>query len=445
MIGGLRSVAALAIAVVAGAAVVATACTPRAGAPVRDAGRAPAPLPTEERPGRLAGTDRVARIALATAVPVAPLSATGAWRIDEQGGRQPLVRGAGGEPWRIEQRGTRLRVAGPGGDATPWREGPFVARATSPEGFVQYEHRRFRGELWFTATDSGVLVVNRVPVEDYLRGVVPIELGTRNPLDRAALEAQAIAARSYSYARVPVAGVAEPRSGWHMTAGVSHQVYAGVDVEHPLVNAAIDATAGLVLRYGGLLVDAPYSSSCGGRTAAPRDAWRTAREEPYLQSVDDVNPATGRPWCDLSPRNQWTATLSEVELGEAVRRALQAAGAREARPATVRELRVADRTASGRVGRLVLRTERGDVTIAASDLRMVLRDARGAILSSTYFSVDRESRAEGRLRGVTLRGVGDGHGVGMCQWGAIGRARAGQDARTILRHYYPGTVVGFAD
>ena len=78
-------------------------------------------------------------------------------------------------------------------------------------------------------------------------------------------------------------------------------------------------------------------------------------------------------------------------------------------------------------------------------IRNVLRDARGAILSSTYFSVDRESRARGHLSGVTLHGHGNGHGVGMCQWGAIGRSRAGIDARTILRHYYPGTVVGFAD
>jgi stage II sporulation protein D len=85
------------------------------------------------------------------------------------------------------------------------------------------------------------------------------------------------------------------------------------------------------------------------------------------------------------------------------------------------------------------------VTIAARDSRARLRDARGAILNSTYFSVDRETRGRGRLAGLTLRGVGHGHGVGMCQWGAIGRSRAGADARAILRHYYPGTVVGFAD
>lgn len=399
----------------------------------------------EELHGRLDGVDRTARIALAFGVARAAVTSTTKWRIDEQGGRQSLVKGGGGEGWRIEQRGTLLRVSGDGDDATPWRQGPFVARPTTSDGFVQYNGKRYRGELWFTPTDSGILVVNRVAVEDYLRGVVGLELGTRNATDRTALEAQAVAARSYSYIRVPANGATEPASGWHMLATVTNQVYGGVEAEHPLVNQAIDATTGLVLRYGGLIVDAPYFSACGGRTASPRDAWRDARDEPYLQPVDDVDPATGRPFCDISPRNHWTEELSEPQVNDAVRRALEAQGVQRPQTTTVRDIEVAERTASGRVGALVFRTDRGDIRIGARDVRNVLRDARGAILSSTYFSVDRAAHGGGRLTGLTLRGNGSGHGVGMCQWGAIGRARAGQDTRTILRHYYPGTTLGFAD
>jgi stage II sporulation protein D len=230
-----------------------------------------------------------------------------------------------------------------------------------------------------------------------------------------------------------------------MVATVQNQVYAGLDVEAPIVNEAIDHTAGLVIRYGGLLVDAPYYSSCGGRTAAPTESWRDAREEPYLQSVDDTDPRTGRPYCDLSPGNHWTAEFDEGQLNETVRRVLAASGARDPRPGSVTHVRVDGRTASGRATALVLRTDRGDVTVRNNEIRTALRGARGAILSSTYFSVDRESRARGHLSGVSLRGHGNGHGVGMCQWGAIGRSRAGIGARSILRHYYPGTVVGFAD
>jgi stage II sporulation protein D len=428
------------------AAGVSLACAP-ARAPQGPKG-APVPSPAEpargEAPGRLA-RDRTVLVALDGKAPTVAVTATGRWRIDEEGGRSAFVRGAGGEGWRIEQRGRQLRIAGDGSDATPWRPGPFVARPLAGEAFLRYQGKRYRGELVFTATDTGLLVVNRLPVEDYLKGVVPLELGTRQATDRAALEAQTIAARSYTYIRVPADGAADPASGWHVTAGVQHQVYGGMEVEHQVANEAVRATEGLVLRYGGLLVDAPYFSSCGGRTAGPKEAWRDAHDEPYLHPVEDTDPRTGRPYCDLSPRNQWTATFDAAQLAEAARRALQASGSRDPSPAVVTGVRIPERTPSGRAAALVLSTDRGDVAVAARDIRHVLRDARGAILASTYFSVDREARSGRTLSGVTLRGVGNGHGVGMCQWGAIGRARAGADARTILRHYYPGTVVGFAD
>ena len=442
----MRALIAGAFGALVAAAAFTVACAPRGG---RIASGTPTPVVkgpiTGEAHWRSAGRDRMARIALAGKARQAPVSATGRWRIDEQGGRTRLVTGQGAERWRVEQQGGLLRVAGDSGDVTPWREGPFVARAVEGGAVLRYDNRRYRGELWFTPTDSGILVVNRLPVEDYLRGVVPIELGTRQPGDRAALEAQAIAARSYAYIRVPSDAAVEPRSGWHMVATVQNQVYAGLDVEAPIVNEAIDRTAGLVIRYNGLLVDAPYSSSCGGRTAAPKESWRDVREEPYLPSVDDTDPRTGRPYCDIAPRNHWTEEFDEAQLSEAVRRALVAAGARDPRPGVMTAMRVEGRTTSGRATALVLRTNRGDVTVRNNEIRNVLRNTRGAILSSTYFSIERESRVRGHLSGVTLRGHGNGHGVGMCQWGAIGRSRAGLDARTILRHYYPGTVVGFAD
>ena len=230
-----------------------------------------------------------------------------------------------------------------------------------------------------------------------------------------------------------------------MVSTVINQVYGGADVEHPLVNHAVDATAGLVLRYNGITVDAPYSSSCGGRTASPGDAWRDARETPYLQSVDDINPVSGKPYCDISPRNHWLEEMDEPQLRAVVARAVAAAGSRSTVIGTIQELRVSQRTPSGRIGTFTIRTDRGDVSVSANELRSVFRNSSNAILPSTSFSVDHESRARGHLTGVTLRGAGNGHGVGMCQWGAIGRSRAGQNAAMILRHYYPGTTVGYAD
>ena len=111
-------------------------------------------------------------------------------------------------------------------------------------------------------------------------------------------------------------------------------------------------------------------------------------------------------------------------------------------PGVAKSIGVTGRTPSGRAAGVVITTDRGSWAVQGNDVRNILRTPGGEILNSTYFSVDNSTDSDGRLVRVTLRGMGYGHGVGMCQWGAIGRARAGQDFRTILRAYYPGTDVG---
>ena len=451
-----------ALCVCAAGVLLAAACVPRARNAQRTArvtGPLPearvAPEPAQRAAPAHAATvprERMVRVALATALQVAPLSATAGWELAEEGGARVLVRGMGGERWRVEQQGGLWRVVGEGGDRTPWRAGPLVARPTTTGALVQYAGRRYRGELWILPFASGLTVVNRLPMEGYLRGVVPLELGTRAATDRAALEAQAIAARSFATVRVPRDEGRLPARGWHLRAGVADQAYGGVDAEYPLADAAVAATAGLVLRYHGRVVTAPYSAACGGRTAAPGEAWDDAPEAPVLRPVDDHDPATGRAWCDIAPESHWTQELDAAVLSEAVRRVLARPASEEGAEDSaavawvpVRAVRVASRGRSGRIGTLLLSTDRGDVPVRAAALRAWLRGRRGGSLASTYFAVDHATHDGDQVASLRLRGVGHGHGVGMCQWGAIGRARAGQDARTILQHYYPGTVVGAAD
>jgi len=99
----------------------------------------------------------------------------------------------------------------------------------------------------------------------------------------------------------------------------------------------------------------------------------------------------------------------------------------------------AGRTASGRLAGLRIRTDRGSHVVRGNGMRFVIRPSNGEILPSTYFSARSVRRANGDLERVTLTGRGNGHGVGMCQWGAIGRARAGQTWESILQTYFPGT------
>jgi stage II sporulation protein D len=97
-------------------------------------------------------------------------------------------------------------------------------------------------------------------------------------------------------------------------------------------------------------------------------------------------------------------------------------------------------TESGRVGELRVVFERGDVRVPGPDVRAVLRPEPDRQLQSTAFQVSVTAGPDGVTRLIAV-GSGSGHGVGVCQWGAIGRARAGQDYRRILNTYYPGTTV----
>ncbi|MCW5826310.1 MAG: SpoIID/LytB domain-containing protein [Gemmatimonadaceae bacterium] len=337
------------------------------------------------------------------------------------GGRQPMVRVALAVVPRA-QAPTQLTPRG--GD------------------LVQFAGKRYRGTLRTVPTDSGVLVVNYVGLEDYLLGVVPLELGERPAAERAALEAQAIAARSYTVARLVNSRAGRGRSEhFDMVPTTSDQVYGGADVERPNASAAVRATRGLVLRYGSRVITAPYSSVCGGETANAQEAWQ-GTGEPYLVRVSDRVPGRGeRYYCDIAPRFYWERSIAKTELDQAVARYLAAyTPVPPGGPGAVERLRVAERFPSGRVRIVELRTARGTFDVRGNDARGVLR-AGGEPLPSSYFSVAPEDGPAGLVR-VVIQGNGFGHGVGMCQWGAIGRARAGQSARSILRTYFPGTTIG---
>jgi len=349
--------------------------------------------------------------------------------------------GVGDPSFAIERRDRRIRAvfATAGARETAWSDEPFTLESDGHAASLRWEGKRYRGALAFVAVDTAILVVNRLPLESYLRGVVPLELGVRSPNESAALEAQAIAARSYTLVRLREGAARR----YDLTSGAFDQVYGGMDAEHPIADAAVQATEGLVLTYDGAVVRAPYHSTCGGSTIAPSEAWVGVRDEPWLRGVSDARGGReGGAWCDISPRFQWERMLDRRALDEAVVRYVQSRGTGMlVGGGGVRAARIESYTPSGRVRTLALDTDGGTVRLSGTALRTALRSARGEILNSTYFSLEPAIGRDGRLMQLTLRGTGNGHGVGMCQWGAIGRARAGHDARAILAAYYPGTRV----
>ena len=191
------------------------------------------------------------------------------------------------------------------------------------------------------------------------------------------------------------------------------------------------------------VVNAPYFSTCGGTTAEPQDVWRTS-PEPYLQRVSDQIPGTTRFYCDNAPKYRWSRVFGREALRQNIAKYLSTLPGRSSAISTVRAVTVTDVTPAGRIVTLAVDTDRGGLVLRGNEMRNALRLPSGEILYSTYFSVDAVTGRDG-VESLTLIGGGNGHGVGMCQAGAIGRARAGQDLRTILRTYYPGTTVGTID
>jgi stage II sporulation protein D len=250
--------------------------------------------------------------------------------------------------------------------------------------------------------------VNELPLEDYVAGTVLGEISEQ--WGDAVLRAQAIAARTYALHRR-----AHPRSAdFDLSATTADQVYLGIDGETPVVRAAVDATRGQVLTWEGAPIVAAYHSAAGGRTASAEEVW--GRPLPYLASVDV-------PGEEDSPDTYWRTRISAAALGDA----LVAAGFEVGR---VRDVTIVARSASGRTRVLRVRGSAGELELSAEALRRALGARR---LRSTLFELRRSGTD------FVFVGSGNGHGVGMSQWGARALALRGAGHRAILARFYPGT------
>jgi stage II sporulation protein D len=379
------------------------------------------------------------RIALARGAAQARLTSDGPWSFQTADGTPLAEPPRAGEGWTVEAQGGQVVLRRDDGAVARPGVASIVARPAEGAGLIAFAGKRWRGELRISVDGSGrLLVVNHAVMDDYLRGVVPLEIGTRVLTDFAAAEAQAVAARSYAY--MHLVGPGRP---YDMLATVSDQVYGGADAETLLGNQAVENTSGLVLMHEGRVVNAPYSGNCGGFTAEPGDAWRSG-PEPYLRRVSDQIPGTDRFYCEAGPRFRWTRRYTGEELRQSIARYLRTVPQGPEAVGSVRAVVVTEVTPSGRVALLTVDTDRGRWTMRGNEIRAALRTTSGEMLYSTYFSVDAVV-AGGVVQSLELRGGGNGHGIGMCQSGAIGRARAGQDFRTILTTYYSGTTIGTID
>ncbi len=362
------------------------------------------------------GGSRIVRVALLEGVPRVELSF--------RGGRQ-----AAGRRWSsltARAESGQVRLVAPGVDTLV----PSIEWAG--DSLACIERRCYRGSIRLQPWAGGLLALNEVELEDYLLGVVPGEIGRKLRWKLyEAVRAQAVVARTYTIRSL---GQYQGKP-WDLRDDVRDQVYEGALGEDPLCSRAVRSTRRQILvDAAGAPVDAYYHSTSGGRTADIVDVWPHKEARPYLRGVVDTAP-DGRAWSGGSNSSEWTESWDGQSLRAAVRTDLSEAVGRKVDPGEVKSLRLEGRDSSGRASKLVVEGTLAVVEVPSDRIRWALRrPAKGRpILRSSRFELREQN---GRYHAV---GTGNGHGVGMSQNGAMGRAWAGHTYAQILSAYYPGT------
>lgn len=304
----------------------------------------------------------------------------------------------------------------------------------------------YYGRIELRAAGDGLVVVNRLPLEEYLLGLN--EVPTRWPT--AALEAQAIAARTYALWTLdrPRAGAAATY-GFDICASVQCQVFAGADVIQQASmgerwRAAVDSTRGQAVLHAGEPILARYHSTSGGRTFDNEQIFPSEGSFPYLKGVVSTTE-------EASPLYRWHVRFTIRRLQKIVRRA----GLLPTSAGRLREVRTVESTTGRHYPDVLLVGRNGRARITAEELRVNVRVLAPDLFPNLYPSFAPTS--SGRLpevfpsnrltittegKNVQVVGRGWGHGVGMSQWGAEGLAREGAGPEEILKHYYTGVEIG---
>ena len=324
----------------------------------------------------------------------------------------------------------------------------------------------YRGQVEFLrAAGSDMTIINVLPMEEYLYGVVPNEIESFSNAE--ALKAQAVAARTYAYLNLTKTSKsnAHLNYGFNLCNDIHCQVYKGMGSENAFTNAAVDETKDMVITYEGSLIEAVYSASSGGRTEDASNVWGGA---PYLKSVEDKYES------GKSPKYNWTLTFTADEISQKLKnynignvtgieitklsdagRPIEILVKGTLKPEGIKFTKDGCRTFLGLYSQWYTVTTNSDVTVLVDG-----KEEKKQLGELTIVTADGEAKstgsgekltivgAEGQTAEVTsapteyiFTGKGYGHAVGMSQEGAKGMADAGFKFDEILTHYYTGTQI----
>ena len=349
-----------------------------------------------------------------------PIRVNGPWTLMEANTREIVLEGA----WMQSAWGTVIQGISDGvvvnvTDKAGRRKTMHLPRVKiSPKrpATLCVNNRAYRGALEIIPHPDGtVTLINDLPMEDYVAGVVTAEMPYYWPAE--ALKAQAVVTRTYTLALILEKSRESPRPEWDVeSTGLTHQEYQGLPGEHPLGIAAVEATAGQILTWNGAVFRTYFSSTCGGHTEACGLVWDDYPTIPPLAGVTCGH-------CKYSKYYEWTETLALADVERALRRAGKDPGA-------VRRLDFADTNRDGHVDVVTVGGPRQTLEMRGNDFRLAVGPSA---LKSLFFTAKRAGNA------YELTGHGWGHGVGLCQYGAKGLADLLKKYDEILKYYYPKT------
>jgi len=270
------------------------------------------------------------------------------------------------------------------------------------------DERPFRGEVSIIRTpDNRITVINDINVEDYIKGVLYHEVSHHWPME--ALKAQAVAARTYALYSLNNGGKL-----YDVTNDIYSQVYGGRNSERYRTDLAVDFTRGQVLTYNKQIIPAYFHATCAGMTEDARELW----------NVPDIIPLRGVPcpFCQNSPHFHWSKNFQLKDIQDALNLHGYKVG-------SIKDISIIDRDRSDRISHLRI------TQIGAPELIIKGKDFRDLMGPNLVMSNNFEVTVQGNY--ADFIGKGWGHGVGMCQWGALGMARQQFNYRQILAYYYP--------
>lgn len=305
----------------------------------------------------------------------------------------------------------------------------FLISPANGEKIIKIDGREFRGKIKIINSGGKLNFINQISLEDYVKGVMLKEMPSgRGNENYEALKAFSICARTYAYLKI-----FERKTTYDIFPDTRDQVYGGVEGESEYTNKIVDETRSQILTYNNEPAIIFYHSTCGGNTESASNVFTNVSVD-YLKSIKDGSPSN----CMISPRYEWTEIIPEYQLINF----LHAKGFIYNKNYSIKSVKVNSRFDSGRVKEIEFKLisqneEEVSVKLFGNNIRSVIRTAdNNSILRSNYFDVSQAYDGN-----IVIKGKGSGHGVGLCQWGAINLSRKGIHYQEILEHYYPGTKI----